>query len=282
MPTIAEMLNEGEQLLADAALTDPRREAATLVAMALGRDRTFLYAHPEYEPNESETARIEEFIRRRAGREPLQYIRGTQEFYGLDFEVTPDVLIPRPETEMLVELGVEFVSRFEEPRFLDAGTGSGCIPVSILKHAPNARAVAVDISPAAIAVARRNAERNGVAERVELIESDVYANLPAERFHLIVSNPPYVPERDLSGLQPEVRDHEPRVALTDGRDGLQIIAEIVRRAPEFLLPGGHLLIEIGFGQAEKVRAMTPADVWETVRMEPDLQGIPRVLVAKLR
>jgi release factor glutamine methyltransferase len=279
MRTIADILSEGERLLVDAGVPDPRREVATLTATALDRDRTFLYAHPEYEPEKDEIARIEEFLRRRAGREPLQYIRGTQEFYGLDFEVTPDVLIPRPETEMLVELGIECLSGLSEPHLMDIGTGTGCIPISILKHVPESLGVAVDISPAAISVARRNAARIGVADRLELMESDVFSRIPSRRFQLIVSNPPYVPKGDISGLQPEVRDYEPHLALTDGRDGLYIIAEIVRRSPEFLLPGGRLLVEMGFGQAEIVRAMASAGGWENVRVEPDLQGIPRVLSA---
>ena len=282
MPTIADILIGGEQCLADAGIPDPRREAVTLTATALGRHRTFLYAHPEYEPTTDELGRIEEFLLRRADREPLQYIRGSQEFYGLDFEVTLDVLIPRPETEMLVERAINYLKGISKPRFMDIGTGTGCIAISVLKHVPEARALAVDISPAAISVARRNAEHNGVAERLILIESDLFSNVPAERFHLIVSNPPYVPEPDIEGLQPEVRDHEPHLALTDGRDGLSIIAEIVQRAPEFLLPGGHLLVEFGFGQAEAVWKMLPARVWKGVGMDPDLQGIPRILVAKLR
>jgi len=282
MPTIADILIGGEQCLADAGIPDPRREAVTLTATALGRHRTFLYAHPEYEPTTDELGRIEEFLLRRADREPLQYIRGSQEFYGLDFEVTLDVLIPRPETEMLVERAINYLKGISKPRFMDIGTGTGCIAISILKRVPEARALAVDISPAAISVARRNAERNGVAERLILIESDLFSNVPAERFHLIVSNPPYVPEPDIEGLQPEVRDHEPHLALTDGRDGLSIIAKIVQRAPEFLLPGGHLLVEFGFGQAEAVWKMLSAKVWEGVGTDPDLQGIPRMLVAKLR
>jgi release factor glutamine methyltransferase len=282
MPTIADILIGGEQCLANAGIPDPRREAVTLTATALGRHRTFLYAYPEYEPTTDELARIEEFLLRRADREPLQYIRGSQEFYGLDFEVTLDVLIPRPETEMLVERAINYLNGISKPRFMDIGTGTGCIAISILKHVPEARALAVDISPAAISVSRRNAEHNGVAERLILIESDLFSKVPAERFHLIVSNPPYVPEPDIEGLQPEVRDHEPHLALTDGRDGLSIIAEIVQRAPEFLLPGGHLLVEFGFGQAEAVWKMLPARVWDGVSMDPDLQGIPRMLVAKLR
>ena len=282
MPTIADILIGGEQCLADAGIPDPRREAVTLTATALGRHRTFLYAHPEYEPTTDELGRIEEFLLRRADREPLQYIRGSQEFYGLDFEVTPDVLIPRPETEMLVERAINYLNGISKPRLMDIGTGTGCIAISILKHVPEARALAVDISPAAISVARRNAEQNGVADQLILIESNLFSNVPAERFHLIVSNPPYVPEPDIEGLQPEVRDHEPHLALTDGRDGLSIIAKIVQRAPEFLLPGGHLLVEFGFGQAEAVWKMLSAKVWEGVGTDPDLQGIPRMLVAKSR
>ena len=281
MPTIAEILNEGTHLLSYAGVPDPRREAATLTAIGLGRDRTFLYAHPEYKPTADEIARIGEFLHRRADREPMQYIRGTQEFYGLDFEVTPDVLIPRPETEMLVDLGVEFIKNFDRASFLDIGTGTGCIPISILKHVPKARGTAVDISPAAISVAGRNAARSGVSHNLELIESDLFSNVVPQRFNLIVSNPPYVPQRDIENLQPEVRDHEPHTALTDGRDGLFFIAQIIRRAPEFLAPGGRLLIEIGLGQAESVRAMANGGAWDEVRIHPDLQGIPRVLDAKL-
>ena len=282
MPTIAELLNQGDRTLAEAGIPESRRESATLIAISLGRDRSFLYAHPEYEPDTGEIDRIEAFLRRRSEREPLQYIRGTQEFYGLDFEVTPDVLIPRPETEMLVEFGIERLTASGGTHFLDIGTGTGCIPVSILKHVPGALGVAVDISPAAISVAQRNAERNGVADRLEFVESNVFSNVPPRRFDLIVSNPPYVPERDLAGLQPEVRDHEPHSALTDGRDGLSIIAEIIERAPEFLRPGGGLLIEIGSGQAKTVAKMVSSDVWGGVAFDPDLQGIPRVVSATLR
>jgi release factor glutamine methyltransferase len=206
-----------------------------------------------------------------------------QEFYGLEFEVTPDVLIPRPETEFLVERGIAYLKALEKPDFLDIGTGTGCIVISILKNCPSAIGTAVDISPTALEVAKRNAERNGVADRLQLFESDLFANVQeTAKFHLIVSNPPYVPVKDMPGLQAEVRDFEPHVALTDGFDGVSIIAEIVRAAPAFLLPGGYLLIEMGFGQAERVQAMMSSELWEEAQIEPDLQGIPRVLVAKLR
>ena len=280
MPTIADIIRSGEELLDVAGIPDARRDSATLVGLAIGRDRAFIYSYPEYEPTEEEAERIDAYFQRRADREPLQYIRGTQEFYGFDFEVTPDVLIPRPETEMLVERALEAINEVKEPRILDLGTGTGCIPISILRCIPNATGVAVDISPAALAVAARNAERNGVAGRLKLIRSDLFENIPAAEFDLIVSNPPYVPESDVAHLQPEVRDHEPHVALTDGGDGVSIIGRITEDSRHFLTPGGVLLVEMGFGQSERVLELAAASGWGSATVEPDLQGIPRMLVAK--
>ena len=280
MPRIADIIRSGEELLNEAGIPDARRDASTLIGLAIARDRAFIYSYPEYEPTAEETVRIEEYLRRRADREPLQYIRGTQEFYGFDFEVTPDVLIPRPETEMLVERALEVLKEVKEPQILDLGTGTGCIPISILRCIPNATGVAVDISPAALAVAARNAERNGVTGRLKLIRSDLFESLPAGEFDLIVSNPPYVPERDVAHLQPEVRDHEPHVALTDGSDGVSIIGRIISDSRHFLAPGGVLLVEMGFGQSERVLELAAVGGWVSATVEPDLQGIPRMLVAK--
>lgn len=280
MATIADIIRAGEELLGEAGIPDARRDSSTLVSLAIGRDRSFIYSHPEYEPTAEESERIDQYLKRRADREPLQYIRGTQEFYGLEFEVTPDVLIPRPETEMIVERAIGFLKGEKTTRFLDIGTGTGCIPISILKNSPNANGVAVDISSDALAVAARNAERNGVAERLELIESDLFRNVPAEKFDLIVSNPPYVPVKDLAHLQPEVRDHEPHVALSDGSSGVSIIERIIRDARHFMLPGGVLLIEMGFGQSERVLEFTSTGGWASAQVESDLQGIPRMLYAK--
>lgn len=282
MTTLSEVLEEGERRLRAAGVVDARRDSSTLAVLALGRDRSFAYAHPEYVLSDNEHARIEVFFRRRENREPLQHIRGTQEFYGLEIAVTPDVLIPRPETELLVERAIARLRGLEAPRFLDVGVGSGCISVSILHNIPASAGVAVDISPAAIAVARRNAKTHGVADRLELIESDLFDRVPARKFHLVASNPPYVPVNDLAELQPEVRDHDPRMALTDGGDGLSVIEAIVREAPGFLLSGGGLLVEIGFGQAEAALEMLSPGVWGHAEVLPDLQKIPRVLAAKLR
>ena len=282
MGTIKEILVEAERLLAGAGVDDARRDSATLTASAISRDRTFLIAHPEYELTERETAIARSFFARRAAREPLQQIRGVQEFFGLEFAVTPDVLIPRPETEVLVERAIELLQGTDAARFLDIGVGSGCISISILHNVPGATAVAADVSPAAIAVASRNAAAIGVTDRIEFLGSDVFESVPSTKFGLIVSNPPYVHPDDIGGLQPEVRDHEPLVALTDGSDGLSIIERLIAEAPRYMVPGASLLVEVGFGQSEEVLAMASADIWAAVGMLPDLQGIPRVLDAKLR
>ena len=282
MPTVEENLQLARLVLAAAGIADPPREAASILSLALSRDRAFLIAHPEYEPTDEETRRFENFLHRRAAREPFQYISRIQEFYRLDFEVTPDVLIPRPETEMVVDAALEFLSRRQEPSFCEVGVGSGCISVSILHELPKARGVGLDISPAALAVASRNASRHGVADRLQLFESDVFRELDAGRYDLIASNPPYVPAAQFSGLQDEVRDFEPRAALTDGGDGLSIIAEIIRESPTHLFNGGNLLMEIGFDQSKAVERLFEPSLWNAVDLMPDLQGIPRLVRAVLK
>ena len=279
MATVAEILEHAAGRLSEAGVADPRRESASLVAMAIGRERAFLIAHPEYVLTAEEAGRCAAAIDRRAAREPLQYIRGSQEFFGLEFEVTSDVLIPRPETEAVVEAGLEFLTARPSPRVLEIGVGSGCIIVSLLANCQAARGAGTDVSKAAIETARRNAARHGVDERLELMEADVYAGLEAGRFDLIVSNPPYVPEKDMATLQEEVRKFEPRLALTDEADGITIIRRIVEGAPDRLASGGLLLMEIGFGQHRDVAGLFGEISWESVEFLPDLQGIPRVVSA---
>jgi release factor glutamine methyltransferase len=225
---------------------------------------------------------VDEFVGRRASHEPFQYISGIQEFYGLEYEVTPDVLIPRPETEMVVERALELIGTHGFTSFCEVGIGSGCIAVSILYHAKASRAVGLDISRAALSVAQRNSEKHHVDERLMLLESDVFRALTDQKFALIVSNPPYVPVQDIEGLQAEVRDHEPPVALTDDADGLSIIRRIVGGAPGFLESDGFLLVEIGFDQSEKVAAMFDPLVWQAPELLPDLQGIPRLVCSGLK
>ena len=282
MATVAEILDHAAGRLSEAGIADPRREAASLVALAIVRERSFLIAHPEYRLTAEEAEKCAELVDRRAGREPLQYIRGSQEFFGLEFEVTSDVLIPRPETEAVVEAGLEFLAAKPSPRVLEIGVGSGCIIVSLLANSRGARGTGTDVSKTAIETARRNAARHGVDEMVELVETDVYSELDAGRFDLIVSNPPYVPAKDMATLQEEVREFEPRIALTDEADGLTIIRRVVEGAPDRLVSGGLLLMEIGFGQHREVAGLFDENVWEIVEFLPDLQGIPRVVSAVRR
>lgn len=284
-PTIAEALSDAARALREAGVAEARREAASLLAHASGRNRAYLFTHDEESLAAEKLTEFRSLVRRRAAGEPLQYVTGHQEFYGLDFEVTPDVLIPRPETELLVETALEVLRARAAPLVCDVGTGSGCIPVSLLHERVDARAVALDISPAALRVARRNAERHGVSTRLTTILSDCFDALragewKATRFPLVVSNPPYVAEGELAGLQREVRDHEPRVALTPGGDGLSVIRRLVAEAPDFLEPGGQLLFEIGFGQHEQVAALLDPNVWTLLDIRRDLQGIPRLFALR--
>ena len=280
MPRLSEKLDQAAETLRASGVPDARRDAVSLLSFVTKKDKAFFYAHPEHIITDAESELLDSLVHRRASREPLQHITGVQEFYGLEFAVTPHVLIPRPETEMLVERAIELLD--EGDNFCEVGVGSGCISVSILVHRRAAKATGLDASPDALAVARRNAETHGVIDRLTLRESDVFGAVNREeRFPMIVSNPPYVPVRDIDGLQAEVRHFEPHLALTDGGDGLTIIRRIVFEAPTFLQPAGHLLMEIGFDQSEPVRAMFDAAVWQRVEFAPDLQGIPRLVIARL-
>ena len=281
MSSIKELITRAESTLAASGIAEPRREAMSLLALALQQDKTFLYARPEYVPSTSEIALFDSFLERRSRREPLQYISGVQEFYGLEFDVTRDVLIPRPETELLVEESLKILRETGGDGICEVGTGSGCIVVSILKELSNVTAVGLDRSSDALKIARRNSEKHGVGGRLELIESDVFDALSNEKFDVIISNPPYVPAVDINGLQPEVRDFEPHLALTDDLDGLSIIRRIVEGSPRFLKSRGHLVMEIGFNQSPAVVKMFDRSRWTAPELAPDLQGIPRIVSARL-
>jgi len=265
--------------LRKAGVPEARREAGSLLAHVLGRDRSFIISQAEDLITEEDLDRFRETVEWRAQGKPLQYITGHQEFFGLDFEVTSDVLIPRPETELLVETALKFVDSDTAPAFCDVGTGSGCIAITLVTQIPQSRAVAVDISPAALEVAKRNAARHAVLDRVDFAVSDCFSELKAEEtiFDLIVSNPPYVAERALEGLQREVRDFEPRVALQAGVDGLDVVRRLLSEAGKFLKTGGHLLLEIGFDQHDAVRGLIDSSTWKLLDIHQDLQGIPRIV-----
>jgi len=284
--SIAEAILQGTHRLRQAGVPEARREAGSLVADVIDRDRSFILSHAEDPIGQEQLKRFHEYLERRAQGEPLQHITGHQEFYGLYFEVTADVLIPRPETELLIEKALELATGYNAAPFIcDVGTGSGCIAITLLhelREPPGTRAVAIDISPAAMAVARRNAARHSVTAQIDFVISDCFAALdphdPSQSFFdLIVSNPPYVAEPALAGLQREVRDFEPGLALAAGPDGLSIIRRLLLEAASFLKTGGHLLFEIGFDQSHAIEQLIDRDVWKLLDIHQDLQGIPRTV-----
>jgi release factor glutamine methyltransferase len=278
--SIGKAVLEGTQRLQDAAVAEPRREAGSLLAHVIGRDRSFVIAHADDALTLEGRVAFRSLIERRASGEPLQYITGHQEFFKLDFEVTPDVLIPRPETELIVEASLELLQDDPEPYLADIGTGSGCIAISMLHELPAARAIATDMSPTALRVAQRNAERHGVADRLELLESDCFSALDVRgSFSLIASNPPYVSDDELKSVQREV-SYEPRAALAAGSDGLSVIRRLLREARPFLRLGGHFVFEVGFGQSEAVEHLIDRRVWKLIEMRTDLQRIPRTFVLR--
>jgi release factor glutamine methyltransferase len=285
--TIAGALREAATALRVAGLPEPRREAGSLLSHAVERDLAFLITHADETLTTAELSTFRDVVARRAAGEPFQYITGRQEFYGLEFEVNPDVLIPRPETELLVETVLDLLRDTPAPFVCDVGTGSGCIAVTLLHERQDARGLALDVSPSALAVAARNAARHGVDERLNFLVSDCFDALsPGERegvrFDLVASNPPYIAEADIEGLQREVRVYEPRAALTPGSDGLSVVRRIIEESPRVLKPGGHLLLEIGFGQHEQVAAFVDMEVWTLLGIHKDLQGILRTVALKLR
>jgi len=286
--SIAEAILQGAHQLRQAGVSDARREAGSLLAQVIDCDRSFILSHAEDAMSAEQLKQFHDYLERRARREPLQYITGHQEFFGLDFEVTSDVLIPRAETELLVEIALRLAENKEAPFLCDVGTGSGCVAIALLhelRDNSGAHAVAVDVSPAALAVAKRNAARHSVIEQIDFVVSDCFASLDPENpqqssFDLVVSNPPYVEERALPGLQREVRDYEPRLALTAGADGLAIIRRLLLDAGSFLKTGGHLLFEIGFNQSETVERVIDRRNWKLLEIHQDLQGIPRIVVVQ--
>jgi release factor glutamine methyltransferase len=262
---------------------DADLDARLLAQWLLNWDATAYLMRGNQEEPDGFCERYDALIARRAGREPLAYVTGAREFWGRSFDVTPAVLIPRPETELIVEAALALHSD-EHAAFAvaDVGTGSGCLAVTLAAERPNARVVATDVSEEALAVARRNAARHAVAGQVEFIVTDLLSGVDRV-FDLIVANPPYVPDQDRDALQPEVRDHEPAAALFAPAAGLGVIARLVAQAPARLKPGGRLIFEFGYGQADAVRAAiggAPRLVLDEI--QSDLQRIPRIAIVRLR
>jgi len=287
----------------------PRMNAETLLMFVLGCDRAYLYAHPERELTPEEQAGYDEALAQRATGVPSQYITGHQEFWGLDFVVTPAVLIPRPETEHLVEAVLELARGVSRPKLVDVGTGSGCVALALAHELKDAEVYAVDLSAAALEIARANAARLQLEQRVQFLLCNVLkpidnnsavpndaAVIPSEDFSpsrgtcfsdlhdldFVVSNPPYVGFSEADKVQRSVFEFEPRMAVSAGENGLDVIGPLVKQAHEALIPGGWLALEIGYSMRDAVVALPHPTMWDDIRVVPDLQGIPRVVLAKKR
>jgi release factor glutamine methyltransferase len=276
--TVAELLERSVKRLAAAGLTSPREDAELLLATVLGRTRAFLLAHPEFPVTVAAMRRFSRWIERRSDSYPIQYLRGRQEFFGREFFVDERVLIPRPETELVVEVVLDLLKGTSRPRVLEIGAGSGCIAVTLACERPEARIVATDVSPAALAVARHNADRHGVRPRVSFVEGRTVQPVEAgQRFDLIVSNPPYVALGD-PRVTPEVARWEPRAALFAGETGLEIHREILAEAAPLLRAGGRLVLEIGESQRAGVVRAAREQGWALAALFRDLARIERCLV----
>jgi release factor glutamine methyltransferase len=294
-------LREAFAELRAAAVPSHTLAAELLLLHVLSRDRTWIYAHPEGEISAADAERYFALIRRRAGGEPTQHLTGKQEFWGLEFEVTPNVLIPRPETEHVIEVALDRLAvreiRAGHPQkndgaglwIADVGTGSGCIAIALAKELPAAAIYATDISSAALAVARRNTIRHNVADRIHFLECNLLDGLlgsPLATRHspllgdVIVSNPPYIGKREAATLMREVREHEPEIALYGGEEGYEIYADLIAQAASHLKPGGILVLELGHNSLPAVQPLLDASTWTKVAVTNDLAGIPRVLAAE--
>ncbi len=280
--TLQEWLQRGETQLRLGPHADrARRDAELLLLSVVRRERAALLARWKEKLDENEKAHYVELIERRMAGEPVQYILGETEFYGLTFRVTPDVLIPRPETEHLVERAMALAAGIARPRIADVGTGSGAIAVTLARALPHADITAIDLSAPALAIAKENAARNRVEKHIRFLRGNlldpIEANaIPPEPFDLVVSNPPYVPRGDRASLAVEVRDFEPALALFAGDDGLEVYRRLIPAASAALAANGYIALEIGHGQAQAVQTLLDASGFAHIDFTPDLQGIPRV------
>ncbi len=283
MASVAELLFDAAEHLRSGPHSDRNRADAELLLMhVLERNRAWVLTHAEAIPPGQLAARFIKLIERRYRGEPIQYIIGETEFYGLPFTVTPDVLIPRPDTEHLVEKALELARAIKQTRIVDVGTGSGAIAVTLAHELPEAEITAIDLSEAALQVARCNATRNGVEDRVRLLGGDLLAPVAGERFDLVVSNPPYIPDTDRALISVEVREFEPALALFGGEDGLAVHRRLLPAAYNALVSGGFIALEMGFSQAEAIEELLRKSGFVDIGVTADLQGIPRVASARRR
>jgi len=280
---LKQALTSAVDRLEAAEVGSPRMNAEVLLMFVLGVNRAYLYAHPERELTPEEESRYDEVLAQRATGMPSQYITGHQEFWGLDFVVSPAVLIPRPETEHLVETVLELARSIPSAKIVDVGTGSGCIALALAHELRTAEVCAVDLSAEALEIARANAARLQLDGRAQFVQSNVLQALTGIRdFDFVVSNPPYVGFGEADKVQKSVRDFEPRLAVFAGEQGLDVIGPLVAQAHAALKPGGWLAVEIGYSMRDSVLSLLDPTLWQDARVVPDLQGIPRVVAARKR
>ncbi len=280
---IGDLLSWGTKALQEAGIKSARLDAEVLLCHLLQKERIYLLLHKEESVAAETEAAFRGLVARRKQQEPVAYIVGEKEFMSLPFRVCPGVLIPRPDTETLVEFAIETLKNKENPEILDLCTGSGAIAVSLAHYLQKSRVTAYDISDICVMVARKNAEKNGVAGRVTVEKRDVLAAMPEKKYDAIFSNPPYIPAETLKGLMAEVRDFEPHSALDGGDDGLTFYRHLVKVAPDYLKPGGLLAFEIGHDQKETVSALFYDDGrYENIGSEQDLAGVHRVIYGFLK
>jgi release factor glutamine methyltransferase len=313
-------LKNGIAQLREAEVSSFTLAAELILLHVLGHNRTWLYAHPEEVISGADTQRFFDLIARRSAGAPTQHLTGKQEFWGLEFEVTPDVLIPRPETEHVIEVALDRLAlrelragrpqefSGEDLRIADIGTGSGCMAIALAKELPAANFYATDISPAALAVAKRNAQRHAVAHRIDFRQGDLFSPVGAQHvallpgkipasappavhesqptshkarlFDLIVSNPPYIGRREAPSLPREVRDHEPHSALFGGEEGYELYADLITQSAQHLKPGGILVLELGHNSLPAVQPLLDTASWTKIGVTNDLAGIPRVITGE--
>jgi release factor glutamine methyltransferase len=284
--TVLEAIQRSTEFLAKKGVDSPRLQTELLLAHLLQRPRMQLYLNFEQVLTPSQVESLRERVKRRGQREPLQHILGTTSFCGLEIAVNRQVLIPRPETELLAERGWTFLqqpaTRPAEPATaLDFGTGSGCLAIALAHHCPAAEVQAIDLSPEALAVAGQNAARHGLAGRIRFHQGDGFAAVPAgTQFDLIISNPPYIPSAEIATLQPEVRDYDPGSALDGGPEGLDYYRRLAAEAAAFLKPGGRLMLEIGDGQAPAVRDLLELQKWIVEAIQEDYNHVLRIVIAR--
>ena len=279
--TIKEALQRASFLLQTAGLEQPRREAQILLTAIINQPLAWLYAHDQESLSVAEWERYQEWLTRRAQGEPFAYLVGEKEFMGLSFTVTPQVLIPRPETEFLVEVTVDLLREIKNPRILEVGVGSGAVAISLAVLLPEAQVTAVDYSAEALAVANSNATRHGVAKRIRLLQGDLYTPVRGESFDAVVSNPPYIPAAEIAQLQRDVKDFEPHLALDGGADGLDFYRRLTGELHTLSTIPKLLAFEVGDNQADAVTGLCQSAGYKNTRQILDLAGISRIIVGQL-